>query len=220
MIMYQKYFKRINVDKSTGVKFYRYRFPKAKRHILAFEEHSYIGRILALTLHNPRWAIDWKYTLSVVGKDQICRRISDEFSQGVRDSLSECNAVFVCTDTGIPVNCADVLKPAMSAGVPVFVFTRVGVKIPEEFTPTKVFRYDTELQLGEQLLWGIQSLNPSKLRSVSPNPKRTRFMGERSFRCPIEDYDAFKEAQLQNMESKIRAEQPEKQDIWRNVCVD
>ena len=108
----------------------------------------------------------------------------------------------------------------MSAGVPVFVFTRVGVKIPEEFTPTKVFRYDTELQLGERLLWGIQSLNPSKLRSISPNPKRTRFMGERSFRYPIEDYDAFKEAQLQNMESKIRAEQPEKQDMWRNVCVD
>ena len=218
--MYQKYFKGINVDKSTGVKFYWYRFPKAKRHILAFEEHSYIGRIFALTLHNPRWAIDWKYTLSVVGKDQICERVSDEFSQGVRDSLSECNAVFVCTDTGIPVNCADVLKPAMSAGVPVFVFTRVGVKIPEEFTPTKVFRYDTELQLGEQLLCGIQSLNPSKLRSVSPNPKRTRFIGVQSFRCALEDYDAFTKIQLKNMENRIRAEQPEKQDIWRNVCVD
>lgn len=218
--MYQKYFKGINVDKSTGVKFYRYRFPKAKRHILAFEEHSYIGRILALTLHNPRWAIDWKYTLSVVGKDQICSRISDEFSQGVRDSLSECNAVFVCTDTGIPVNCADVLNSAMSAGVPVFVFTRIDVRVPEDFLPTKVFRYDTELQLGEQLLWSIQSLNPSKLRSVSPNPERTRFIGVQSFRCPMEDYDAFTEAQLNDMENRIRTGHLEKQDLWRNVCVD
>ena len=218
--MYQKYFKGINVDKSTGVKFYRYRFPKAKRHILVFEEHSYIGRILALTLHNPRWAMDWKYTLSVVGKDQICRRISDEFAQGVRDSLSKCNAVFVCTDSGIPANCADVLKPAMSAGVPVFVFTRIGVRVPEDFLPTKVFRYDTELQLGEQLLWSIQSLNPAKLRSVSPNSEGTRFIGVRSFRCPMGDYDAFMEAQLKNTESRIRTEYPEKQDIWRNACVD
>lgn len=220
MVMYQKYFKGINVDKSTGVKLYHYRFPKTKRHILVLEEHSYIGRILALTLHNPRWAIDWKYTLSVVGKDQICERISDEFSQGIRDSLSECNAVFVCADTGIPANCADVLNPAMSAGVPVFVFTRVGVRIPDDFLPTKVFRYDTELQLGEQLLCGIQSLNPSKLRSVSPNPKRTRFIGVQSFRCALEDYDAFTKIQLKNMENRIRAEQPEKQDMWRNFCVD
>lgn len=183
-------------------------------------KNIHIGRILALTLHNPRWAIDWKYILSVVGKDQICERISDEFSQGVRDSLSECNAVFVCTDTGIPVNCADVLKPAMSAGVPVFVFTHTGVMIPNDFLPTKVFRYDTELQLGERLLWSIQSLNPSKLRSVSPNPDRTRFIGVQSFRCALEGYDAFTETQLKNMENRIRTEQPEKQDIWRNFCVD
>ena len=180
MVMYQKYFKGIDVDKSTGVKFYRYRFPKTKRHILAFEEHSYIGRILALTLHNPRWAIDWKYTLSVVGKDQICERVSDEFSQGVRDSLSECNAVFVCTDTGIPVNCADVLKPAMSAGVPVFVFTRVGVKVPEDFLPTKVFR----IAAWGTTVVGYSIVEPVKVTFGIPKSKENSIHGRAVFSLP------------------------------------
>ena len=214
MGMYQKYFKKLNVAKSTGVKFYQYKFPKVKRHILVIKEHSYIGRVLALTLYNPRWAIDWKYTLAIAGTDRISSPISPEFANAIKDSLSECNAVFICTDTAIPPNCADILKSAKADRVPIFVFTRTGIRIPENLTPTQVFRYATDLQLSEQLLFAIQSLKPHALRKVLP--KGHRFMGLQEFRCNLEEYDTYMESYLKHLESKF----PEKENPWQNVCVD